>query len=342
LSTKRDFSQSVGHLGEDSLRVLVSSHLDKDTREMLGYGDDAIAIEIGDGKILVAHTNVLVGSTDILPGMTPSSIGRKAVVMNVSDIAAKGAKPLTLLFSLGIPKDYLISHLEEIASGMNAAARENGTYITGGDIGESNNLILAGTALGMARKGELMARSGAKVGDLLASTGPFGLTSLGFKILLENLEAPSDIEKKALEAVYKPKARLKEALALAEIKAVTASIDSSDGLAKSLHWLSRMSGIGFELTNILLSPEVTRFAQLHKLDPNRLALYEGGEEYELIVCIKPEKWNDAVEAVKRVGGVLYEIGRVTESRKIVLRTRDGRQEEIEDLGWEHFRQWKAE
>jgi thiamine-monophosphate kinase len=306
---------------------------------LLGYNDDAIAIPIDKERVLVAHTDALVSSTDILPGMPLKSIGIKAVAMNISDIASKGAKPLTLLFSWGIPKDYSIKAILEINDGLNETARKYGTYVTGGDINESSEFFISGVALGICKKDELMSRSGAEPGDILAITGKLGLTSIAFKILLENLDAPSRIKFKALNSVYFPKAKLKEALALAKTKSVKACMDISDGLAKSLHWISKASKVGFKVLEIPIPKEINKFALKKGLDPLKLALYEGGEEYELLVCIKPNKWKKVLKAVSRVGGKLYKIGEAIEEEKLIIQ-REGREEEIKNIGWEHFSKWK--
>jgi len=182
----------------------------------------------------------------------------------------------------------------------------------------------------------LITRFDAKQGDILAVTGTFGEASSGLKILLEKLSAPTEIKEKLLEHVYLPKARLKEGLALARSGVATASIDSSDGLAISLHQLSSTSNVGFIVTDLPIPSEVERFASIHGLNPKDLALY-GGEEYELVVTIKPDLWEKAYMIVERVGGTLIKIGKVTKEEKIILKI-EGEEERIAFRGWEHFRQ----
>jgi len=136
-----------------------------------------------------------------------------------------------------------------------------------------------------------MRRSGAKPRDLVAVTGLFGKTASGLKILLQTLSAPPKIKKELADAILMPQARLKEGLALAKTNAITASIDSSDGLAWSLHEISSASN---------------------------LSLY-GGEEYELVVTVKPQLWERAEKAVRQIGGALIKIGRVTEEKRLLLK-----------------------
>ncbi|MEM2691525.1 MAG: thiamine-phosphate kinase, partial [Candidatus Bathyarchaeia archaeon] len=184
-------------------------------------------------------------------------------------------------------------------------------------------------------KDALMLRSGAKPGDIVAVTGYFGKSSAGLKILLEKCKVPRNARSVLLEAVLMPKARLNEGLALGASGAVTAAIDSSDGLAWSLYEIARASGVGFIIDNVPIAPEAIRFAELNGLDPLELALY-GGEEYELVLTVKPELWDRAEDAVKRVGGTLIKIGEVVAKKRILLEL-DGVKSVIAPRGWEHFR-----
>jgi len=332
--------KGVAELGEDRLRDMIVSRLGRDPHEILGYGDDAVAFELGNGAVLVAHTDALVGSTDVPSGMPPYCVGWKAVVMNVSDIASKGARPLSLLFSWSPPRAFPSQGAARIAQGMNAAARRYGTYVTGGDTGEAKDLVLAGMALGIARKGSLMRRNGAGPGDILAVTGEFGLTSVGYKVLLDGWDAPGAVRKAAIDAVYAPHARLKEGLALAKTGGVTACMDCSDGLARSIHYLSQRSKIGFMISEIPIADEASRFASLHRLDPIELALYGGGEEYELVLCVKRDCWRKVYSAVRASGGRLYAMGEaIAEKGAVYLGSGAGYVREIEPIGWQHFRRW---
>jgi len=331
--------RTAAELGESRLRDLIVRHLSGDANEILGYGDDAVAFGLGDKRILVVHTDSLVGSTDVPHGMPPFCIGWKAVVMNVSDIVSKGAKPLSLLFSWSLPRGFPSKSAAWIAQGMNAAARRYGTYVTGGDTGEARDLVLAGMAFGIAREGSLMRRSGARPGDILAVTGEFGLTGMGYKSLLDGFDAPGALRKVAIDAVYTPKARLKEGLAVAKTRGITACMDCSDGLALSIHYLSQMSKVGFLISKIPIAAEASRFASMHRLDPIRLALYEGGEEYELILCVKRNCWGRVRSAVRAVGGRLYGIGEAISEKKVYFESDDGSIEKIEPLGWQHFKKW---
>lgn len=322
-------------LGERGIIDLIMEKLDEMPETPIPFGDDVSAINIYRGRLAVVKTDMLVWKTDVPPGMTVFQGARKAVVMNISDFASKGVKPTAVLVSLGLPADISREDIEAIGRGLNAGATEYSAYVIGGDTNEASDIIIAVMLVGTAPKRTLIPRSGATPGDILAVTGPFGKTSAGLMVLLENLEAPPGIRKSLLESVCMPRARLREGLALARSGAVTASIDSSDGLAVSLHELRKMSGVGFTVTSLPTAPEAEEFARIHGLDLKGLTLF-GGEEYELVLTVRPESWGRAQRAVRRVGGSLTPIGGVTEAREIVLKKGD-ELEPIPPGGWEHFK-----
>jgi len=299
------------------------------------FGDDVSAYPISDTQLLILKTDMLVGKTDVPPGMSLWQAARKAVIMNVSDFAAKGAKPKVMLVSLGLPKDLTGNNIKEIGRGLNAGAREYDAYVIGGDTSEASDLVISLSVFGIAKKDKVTLRSGAKPGDLVAVTGYFGKTSAGLKILLNTFVAPQKIRETLVESVLMPYARLKEGLALSQTKAVTAAIDSSDGLAWSLHEIARASNVGFSINMLPTAKEVEKFAEINGLDPLELTLY-GGEEYELVLTINPEIWKKAKKAVENVGGKLLLIGKVVAQKQVVLEV-DGKKRIIEARGWEHFK-----
>jgi thiamine-monophosphate kinase len=299
------------------------------------FGDDVSAIDIGNQKLAIIKTDMLVGKTDVPPGMTLQQAARKTVIMNISDLAAKGVRPLAILASIGVPRNLTIKDIQKIGKGLNEGAREYNTYILGGDTNETSDLIINCLAFGICEKRHLIRRSGAKPDDIVAVTGFFGKTSSGLKILLEGFFAPPKLTKELVNAVYVPHARLKEGLALAQTQAVTASIDSSDGLAWSLYELSVANNVGFQIDNLPVASETKQFAKIHRLDSAELSLY-GGEEYELLVTIKPRLWEKAKKAVEHVEGSLIKIGVVTKEKKMLLNA-EGKNVPIEARGWEHFK-----
>jgi thiamine-monophosphate kinase len=321
-------------LGERKIIQTIKNHLTPMPKEPVPFGDDVSAVDFA-GELAVLKTDMLVRATDIPVGMNAYQTGRKAVVMNVSDFAAKGAKPVAVLVAMGVPAKTSQDEIVQIAKGLNDGAQEYGAYVVGGDTCQTDDLTISISLFGSAKKGKLMLRSGAKPGDILAVTGVFGNTTVGLKLLAEKLVIPERLPKPLLDSVLMPVARIKEGLALSGLDAVSACMDSSDGLAISLHQLSEMSGVGFVVENLPASPEASEFAKLYGLDASDLVLY-GGEEYELVLTVKPDRWVEAEAAVKAVGGCLLPIGKATAGKQIIL-VEEEQKKPISYGGWEHFK-----
>ena len=335
LVRKRNNRRSLIEIGERSIIEIIKKRLDAIPASPVPFGDDVAAVTIQGERVAVLKTDMLVGKTDVPDAMSLRQAARKAVVMNVSDFAAKGAEPSAALVSLGLPRTFSTKDVEEIAEGLNMGAREYGAYVVGGDTSEACDLIVAVSLYGTALKSKLMLRSGAKPGDVVAVTGLFGKPAAGLRLLSKNVKLAGELHKALVDSVLMPHARLKEGLALSECGAVSASIDSSDGLAWSLHELTRMSGSGFVIDRVPLAEEAQRFAESCQVDALELALY-GGEEYELVVTVKPERWRETEAAVEAVDGILLPIGMVTQQKQVVLE-KDGKKRLIEPRGWEHFK-----
>ncbi|MEM1543753.1 MAG: thiamine-phosphate kinase [Candidatus Bathyarchaeia archaeon] len=327
--------RTIRDLGERKVIEIILGLLDSMPDMPIPFWDDVSAVPIGGDMVAVVKVDMLVGKTDVPPGMSLRQAARKAIVMGVSDFAAKGVKPLAALVSLGLPGDFREEDVREIGLGIGEGAREYGIYIIGGDTNESSDLIIDCALIGLGDMRRIVRRSGARPGDILAVTGHFGKTSSGLKILLEGLSPPEHLRKPLIESVLTPKARLREGLALADLGALTSSIDSSDGLAWSLHELSEASKVGFLIERVPVAPEAEEFAREYNLDPLDLSLY-GGEEYELVVTVKPELWDKARDALREIGAELIEIGKVTEEGRVRLKA-NGELRVIERRGWEHFR-----
>jgi thiamine-monophosphate kinase len=326
---------TIAEVGERELINRIMRHLTLMPGMPVPNWDDVNAISLGDGRAVILKTDMLVWKTDIPKGMTPFQAGRKAVVMNFSDLGSKGVQPLAFLAALGAPSTTPVDWVEEIAKGFEAGAREYGGYMVGGDTNEACDIIISGMAYGLAEERRLVLRGTSKPGDMLATTGGFGNTTAAFKILLDGVDAPKALRDRLVESIYMPRARVPAGVALAASGTATSSMDSSDGLAVSLHDLQRSSGNGFRLTNAALTRDAEAFAELYGLDRAALALY-GGEEYELVFTVKPDMVEEARKALRSAGADLIELGIVTKDRKIVI-VEGGAEKPIGKGGWEHFR-----
>lgn len=327
--------RSIKDLGEREIIKIIVGKLGSMHDMPIPFGDDVAAIRLDSGKLIIMKADMLVGKTDVPPSMSFRQAARKAIVMCVSDFAAKGVKPLAALISIGLPSNLTERDVEEIGLGLNDGATEYGINIIGGDTNEASDLIIDCMMIGLCEEKRVVRRSGAKPGDILAVTGYFGKTSAGLRILLEGLSPPDYIKKPLIESVLFPKARLKEGLALAGLGGLTSSIDSSDGLAWSLYELSETGKVGFLIKKIPIAPEAKLFAEKYGLDPVSLSLY-GGEEYELVVTVKPNMFEKAREVLENIGAQLIEVGEVISEKKVYMEI-DGKRVIVERKGWEHFK-----
>jgi thiamine-monophosphate kinase len=288
-------------------------------------------------KSLILKCDMLVESTDVPPGMKVWQISRKSVSACVSDLSAKGIKPRVSLISVGIPKKYSKTDIEELAKGFQIASKEFDVMIVGGDTNESKELIIDCTMLGFSDHGasELPGRNGAKPGDIVVVSGEFGHTSSGLKILMSRAKGYGKFKGDAISSVMKPKPAQKFGLSLA--KFFSSSIDSSDGLSISLYELARQSKVNFVIDDIPSAKGVRDFAKTNHLDYESLVFY-GGEEYEIVATIPRVKLKDAESTARRLNLRLLIIGKVAKgSGKVFLvDTRTGRQGQLENRGYIHL------
>jgi len=313
--------------GEEELIDIIMEIVGRDKEELLGVGrDDASARKLDEG-VYVFNVDSLAESSDLLPGMSLRDFGRKAVIFNYSDLAAKGAKPIFFMASLTLQGWRSTKDFEEIVRGIEEGATEYDTHLVGGDLGSGDELNLAGFAVGKVIN-RLVSRSGSRPGDLIYVTGKFGLTWLAFKHLLEGMELPKRLVSRALRSVYRPVARVREGILISRY--ATSCIDSSDGLYKSLKELSRSSGNGFLIDRLPIDEEVLKFVEKKGIDPIEPTFY-GGEEFHLVFTVS-EEVASRMEAYLRSEGLSpIAIGRVVEESGVLYRG-----EEVPAGGWNHF------
>lgn len=319
-------------LTEREIISVLKRRFDMDPKLPLGFDDDVAAFQMTRRSQVVLKTDMLVGSTDVPPGMTYEQAARKAVVATVSDFAAKGVQPRGLLVSLGLVPPVTLSTVNEIALGLEKGAEKYGCRIIGGDTSETDDLIIDCIGFGFAAPGRILRRDGANPGDIVAVTGKFGRTTAGLQILLGRKRRWPRRFSKLVHSVLHPSARLETGLKLARTGFVNSSIDSSDGLAWTLHEIARLSNVNIVVEKLPIARDVEVFAKEERLSAEALALF-GGEEYELIVTIQKDKFG----RVKREVPSLLRIG-VVEKGSGGLRMRHGdRKVNLEPRGYEHFR-----
>jgi thiamine-monophosphate kinase len=297
----------------------------------MGYsqiGDDAALIPPGRaGEGVVLKTDMLVGRTDLPPGMDWRMAARKAVAMCVSDFASKGVRPEAFMVSLGFPAGTSRDQVEDLAAGLADASKEWRIRLVGGDTGEADDLVIDCMMVGFAKR--LVPRGGARPGEAVVVSGTFGQTAAGLRMLMDGAKAEAAFRKAAVSSVCRPEPRLALGLELRDL--LSSSIDSSDGLAISLHAISEMSGVGIQVEKIPYPRGLAKFASTNSLDAEELALY-GGEEYEIVGTVSKQKLGRAMERARGAGCELHAIGETVARGGV--RMADGR--EIRKDGWVHF------
>ncbi len=319
-------------LDEYDIIDLITRRFERLPEGYVQVGDDVALIPPGRaGEGVVLKCDMLVARTDVPPGMSWKMASRKAVAMCVSDFAAKGIPPSAFMVSLGLPRGTAKAKVVELASGLLEASREWGVRLVGGDTSEAEDLIIDCTMVGFGKR--IVRRGGARPGHYVVTSGRFGQTTAGLRILMEGAKAGARFRKQALESVYRPSPRLKVGIAVAGC--LSSSMDSSDGLAISLHTISEMSGVGIRLTEIPYSKGLRDFAALNSYSPDELALY-GGEEYEIVGTLEKGHLREAKRKARSAGGELLVIGDTVSAGTLKgVAYADGRA--VKKDGWVHFR-----
>jgi thiamine-monophosphate kinase len=301
----------------------------------LGIGDDAAILAPRSGYELAVTLDALHEDVHFRLATTDArSLGHKALVVNLSDLAAMGARPLGFVLGLGLPPELEPRVLEGFAGGLLAAARASSCPLVGGDTTRAARLAIAITAIGEVPRGCALRRSGARPGDHLFVTGTLGAAALGLREL--ECAAPlSGLSARAVARQRRPRARLREGTRLRESGLASAAIDVSDGLVQDLGHLLERSGVGAELWLERLPTErgFARVCATRGLDPTLLAA-SGGEDYELLFCAS--RAPSAAALAKKLGCRVTEIGRITRARRLVT-LREGEPVELSASGFDHFK-----
>lgn len=272
---------------------------DNDSTEV-SIGDDAAVINPGNQRVLIT-TDVLAEGVHFNLGYVPlKHLGYKAVVINLSDIAAMNAVPTQILVSLAISNRFPVEALEEIYAGIALACKRYKVDLIGGDTTSSNSgLVMSITAIGLENSENIVKRNGARPNDLLVVTGDLGGAYLGLQILerehavfLANPNMQPEMEgyDYILEKQLKPEARtdIKKTLEELGVKP-TSMIDVSDGLSSEILHLSDQSKVGFRLYEEKIPMDSLTISTAEELNLNpAMCAMNGGEDYELLFTVAPE------------------------------------------------------
>jgi len=319
-------------LDEYDIIDLITKRFGKLPEGYVPIGDDVASIPPGRaGESVVLKCDMLVARTDVPPGMSWRMASRKAVAMCVSDFAAKGAPPTAFMVSVGLPRGTPRGQVVSLASGLLQASREWNVKLVGGDTSEADDLIIDCMMVGFAKK--IVRRTGARPDEYVVTSGTFGQTTAGLRILIEGAKAEPRFRKEAVSSALLPNPRL--ALGLAVSGCLSSSIDSSDGLAISLHTISEMSGVGIRLSELPYAKGLEEFASRNSYSAEELALY-GGEEYEIVGTVPKGRIQEAKSKARSAGCELRVIGETVSAEGLKgVAFPDGRR--VRRDGWVHFR-----
>ena len=292
--------------------------------------EDVEAFTLGKTKI-IAKIDTMVESTDIPKKMKLSDAARKSVIACVSDFAAKGVKPEYGIISINLPKTISRVKIDNIANGFKKACKEYGISIIGGDTNAGKEIVFNVCIFGNSNK--IVTRKGSNKDDLIFVTGPFGYTSIGLNILINNKKEKNNFVKKSIKSVINPKPKL--SFGLKNKKYFSSSMDSSDGLSTTLNEMAKQSGKKFIVDQMPLNKDLEDYVKKKNLNLNSI-IFNGGEEYEFVFTVPVKHRKNIIKNAKLLKTPIIEIGYVTSGKGVFLKN-NNKNIIIKDLGWKHFK-----
>jgi thiamine-monophosphate kinase len=296
---------------------------------VLGVGDDAAVLAVaGD---LAVTVDTLVAGVHFPDGTAPALLGYRLLAVNLSDLAAMGAKPRWCTLALTLPKAEEL-WFDGFSRGLYELAERYGVSVVGGNLSRGP-LTLTAQLMGTVERAKMLTRGGGHVGDDIYVTGTLGDSAAGIALILERSTAPQGSAAAALkERFYRPVPRVGAGLALGPL--ATAAIDVSDGLLADLGHVCKASGCGatIDVEHVPLS------AELLSLFPPQEALAHalgGGDDYELLFTAPPSRAEEVEAALEAAGTPVRRIGQLVAGQTVVCR-RDGEQFTPAARGFRHF------
>lgn len=333
----------IGSIGKFGLIHHITEKADLQNRSSVsGAGDDSAIIDSGDNLTLVSTDLMLEGIHFNLVYTPLKHLGYKAVIRAISDIYAMNGTPGQILIALGISSRFSVEHLDELYEGIYLACKKYKVDLAGGDITSSlTGLTIGVTAIGIAEKGKVIKRNGAKPNDLICVTGNFGASFMGLQVL-ERERKLFDKDKAfkpdlagyeyIIERQLKPEFPEDVLTRLRENDIIPSSmIDVSDGLASDLIHTCKLSGTGCRIyySKIPVDAETCKAAEEFKVDTVIPAL-NGGEDYELLFTVALEN----AEKIRSIPDVAL-IGHMTQpDQGYYMITEEGTEIELKAQGWE--------
>ena len=302
-----------------------------DSAVLTGIGDDGAILALDSGLDLVAVVDTMIEGVHFPNNFALDDAGYRALAVNLSDIAAMGARPRWMTLALTLD-DANENWLQGFAAGLFAAAREYDVSLVGGDTTRGQQKVISIQLMGDIEPGKALRRSGASAGDLLFVSGTIGDAAAGLSLADENFSV-SDDSRYLWQRFARPSARVSLGQALTGF--ASAAIDISDGLYTDITKLLEMSNVSgcIEMSSLPVSRELRSRCE-HREAVLNFAL-GGGDDYELCFAIQPEKESAVMALSDDLGIAITRIGELTEGKGLTC-MQDGNAIDYEDQGYRHF------
>lgn len=319
-------------LGEFEQIAQIMAPLAEQVEGAFALGDDGAVFSHAPDQEIVVTTDTLIAGVHFFETDPPEDIARKLLGVNLSDLAAMGAKPLHYTLNASYPKDITTQWISAFASGLKVMQDKYDISLLGGDTtGTSGPLVLSLSAFGLVEKGQALRRNGARAGDLLCVSGTIGDSALGLNVAKGEI---TDETGHLLERYQHPQPRIKLGLGLHKI--ARACLDVSDGLLADLTHLCKQSGCGADvhIQKIPLS-KAARIC-LTKDSSNLSTVLTGGDDYELLFSIPKTHQEKLCQISAETQTEIHIIGSISASLGIRLHQDDGTLFKPQSIGYRHF------
>ena len=297
----------------------------------LGLTDDAALLEVPEGAELVVTADALAQGVHFRDDDPPADIARKLLRVNLSDLAAKGARPLGYVMTCAWAPPTTQEFIEDFAAGLDDDFARFGVPLLGGDtLVTKEKMSFSLTAFGFVARGTMLRRAGARPGNLVYVSGSIGDAYLGLELLEGRLRCDEEAAAYLTRRYRLPEPRLDLGQRL--VGCATACIDVSDGLVADAAHIAETSGAAICLS--LADVPLSKAARASAADP--VALVTGGDDYELLFTLPPEKQSTIEALAAETGLPLTRIGRVTEGSGVTVLDAAGKAVRIRRTGYEHL------
>jgi len=343
-------SRTLAETGEKALLRHIQGRIPTAPGVVVGLGDDAAAVETS-AFTLVTTDSLVEGVHFHRDAVPPRLLGRKALTVNLSDVAAMGGIARYATVGLCLPPDLTLAWVDSLYDGLLERAAESGVAVVGGNVTRGREIVVDVTLLGDS--GRLLLRTGARPGDRVVVTGRLGAAAEGVRLLAEGARLDEDAELLAtgvwtessapavlwcLRAQLDPRPPLALARSIAERGLARAGMDLSDGLSLDLVEICSRSGVGavVEASAVPVDPRAAGLERARGGDALSLALH-GGEDYQLLLAVGAEELGDVAELARVWGVEVAVVGEFVPGEPVVLLRDAAGERPLVPGGHDHFR-----